>query len=81
MRAANVGGRLYSVKTGHYEGHTYIMASKRMIREAIRDGSIKKIIGAGRITINELRRYAGLKPETIKRCPCCGQVLKKDKKP
>lgn len=75
MRAANVGGRIYEIH--HPDNHFgYICASKKLMRQVILDGSIQKIRGAGRITINELRRYAGLKPETIKRCPCCEQTIK-----
>lgn len=74
-RAANVGGRIYRIHNpGDYPG--YFCASKKLIRQVIRDGSIRKVNGAGRMTINELRCYAGLKPERIKRCKCCGQAIK-----
>lgn len=77
MRTANVGGRIYSIHHPHTP--CYVMASKALVRQVILDGSIAKVRGAGRMTINELRRYAGMKPETIKRCPCCGQTIPKKK--
>lgn len=45
-------------------------------REMLKSGEITKIRGAGRVVIAELRKLYGLKPETIKRCKCCGQVVK-----
>lgn len=77
MRAANVGGRIHRMNTpGGDLVPGYVMASKALLLQVIRDGSIIKVRGAGRLTINELRQYAGLKPITIKRCPHCGQMMK-----
>lgn len=76
MRARNVGGRIYAIHHPKMAGMGWHMPDKKLLRQVILDGSIRRVIGAGRMTVNELRKYAGLKPETIKRCPTCGHVLK-----
>jgi len=73
-RAKDVGGKIHSIR--HPGLECYVMASVELIREVIEDGSVWRVRGAGRLTVNELRRYAGMKPKRIKRCPCCRQVIK-----
>jgi len=76
QRARNVGGRIFAIHNPGMAGMGWHMPSPKLVRQVIKDGSIRHVIGAGRMTINELRQYAGIKPETIKRCPTCGSIIK-----